>query len=321
MPRRLVAALVAAAACSAALAQDAFPSRPLRIIVPFAAGGSVDISARMVAQPMSDELGQPVVVENRAGAGGRLGGTAVAKAVADGYTLLAGSSGSLTGMEAVTRNPPYSVLKDFTAIALVNVTPMAVVAGPGGKAATLAEFLAAAKAAPGTVGVASAGTGTSNHLAIELLQTVAGVQFLHVPYKGSGQALQDLLAGQVPYMVDQIASSAGHAKQGKLRVLSVMTSQRSSILPEVQTLAELGLPGVEAASFTGILAPAGLPAPIVERLQKAVLAAAAKPQVMQRFREIGADPRALGASAFSEFLKADLERWKGVATKANLILD
>jgi tripartite-type tricarboxylate transporter receptor subunit TctC len=167
----------------------------------------------------------------------------------------------------------------------------------------------------------SSGTGSFAHLGLELFNSMAGIRIVHVPYKGSGQALQDLLAGQVPYMVDQIASSAGHARQGRLRVMAVMTGARSSILPEVQTLAELGIAGVEAASFTGILAPAGLPQPVLERLLRATLAAAAKPHVVQRFREIGADPRALGGAEFSQFLKSDLERWKGVAAKANIALD
>ena len=316
-PSAIKAVLAALVCLPFACAAQEFPNRPLRIIVPFAAGGSVDISTRMIAQPMSEELGQPVVVENRAGAGGRVGALAVAQAAPDGYTLLAGS-GALTVTEAVTRPPPYIVLQAFTPIALANVMPMALVAGPGGKAATLAEFVAAGKAAPGSIGVASAGAATSNHLAIELMQSVAGAQFLHVPYKGSGQALQDLLAGQVPYMVDQIASSAGHVRQGKLRVLGVMTAARSSILPDVPTFAELGFPGVEAASFTGVLGPAGLPRPVLERLQKAVLVAAGKPQVVQRFREIGADPRAMGAAEFTQFLRAEVERWKGVATKASI---
>lgn len=301
-------------------AQD-YPNRALRIIVPFAAGGSVDISTRLVATAISQDLGQPVVVENRAGAGGRIGATAVAKSPADGYTLLAGSSGSLTAMEAVAKDMPYLVLRDFVPVALVNVTPMAVVVGPGSAATTYAELIAMARAKPGTIGIASAGLGTSNHLAIELLQSVAGVRFLHIPYKGSGQALTDLLSGQVPVMVDQIASSMNHVRSGKLRVFAVMTSARSSVLPEIPTLKELGLDGVEAASFTGILAPAGLPPAILDRLQRAVLKAATTPEVVQRFKELGADPRALGPAEFLAFIRTDLERWKAVAAKAAISID
>ncbi|MEO8202829.1 MAG: tripartite tricarboxylate transporter substrate binding protein [Betaproteobacteria bacterium] len=304
----------------AASAQD-YPVHAVRIIVPFAAGGSVDISTRLVATALSQELGQPVVVENRAGAGGRIGALAVAKSAPDGYMLLAGSSGSLTAMEAVARDLQYRVLRDFTPVALLNVTPMAIVVGPGSSATNYAELIAGAREKPGAIGIASAGLGTSNHLAIELLQTVAGVKFMHIPYKGSGQALTDLLSGQVPVMVDQIASSVNHARNGKLRVLAVMTSTRSSVLPDVPTLKELGVSGVEAASFTGILAPVGLPAGVLDKLQRAVLKSASKPEVILRFKELGADPRAMGPVEFLEFLKTDLERWKAVALKSSISIE
>jgi tripartite-type tricarboxylate transporter receptor subunit TctC len=320
---RLIAvagAVVLAAQLAAASAED-YPNRAIRVVVPFAAGGSVDISTRLVAAGLSEDLGKPVVVENRVGAGGRIGAEAVATSAPDGYTLLAGSSGSLTGMEAVAKNLRYRVLRDFTPVALINVTPMAVVVGPGSPAKSFGELVAMAKAKPGSIAIASAGLGTSNHLAIELLQTVAGIQFMHVPYKGSGQALTDLLSGQVPAMVDQIASSINYVRDNKLRVLAVMTATRSSVLPEVRTLKELGLDGVEAASFTGILGPAGLPPAIRDRLERAVLKAAAKPEVVQRFKDLGADARPLGSAEFQQFLKSDLERWKNVASKAGISIE
>lgn len=304
----------------AAGAQD-YPTHSIRIIVPFAAGGSVDISTRLIATALTEDLGQAVVVENRVGAGGRIGATAVAKSPADGYTLLAGSSGSLTAMEAVARNLQYSVLRDFAPVALINITPMAVVVGPGSTAATFAELVAQAKLKPGSIGMGSAGLGTSNHLAIELLQSVAGVKFLHIPYKGSGQALSDLLSGQVPTMVDQIASSMNHVRNNKLRILAVMTPTRSTVLPDAPTLKELGYDGVEAASFTGILAPVGTPPAILDRLQRAVLKSATRPEVVQRFKELGADPRAIGSAEFLAFLKTDLERWKAVAAKASISIE
>jgi tripartite-type tricarboxylate transporter receptor subunit TctC len=310
-----------ALACAGAVAADVFPDRPIRIIVRFAPGGSVDISARVLAVPMAEELGQSVVVENRVGAGGRIGAASVAKAAPDGYTLLAGSSGSLTAMEAVAKEMPYHVLQNFVPITLVNITPMAVVAGRGSSVRDLGELLKAAKASPGTIGVGSAGLGTSNHLAIELLQSVSGAKFLHVPYKGSGQALADLLGGQIPIMVDQIASSLGYVKQKQLRVLAVMSDTRSPFLPDVPSTAELGLPGVDAASFTGILAPQGLPESIRARLEAAVLKAASRPDVIQRFRDLGAEPRALGTSAFSAFLQSDLKKWQGVAAQAKLSIE
>lgn len=320
---RLSAALAAVAFALlpfAAGAQD-YPTHPIRIIVPFAAGGSVDISTRLIATALTEDLGQAVVVENRVGAGGRIGATAVAKSAADGYTLLAGSSGSLTAMEAVAKNLQYSVLRDFAPVALINITPMAVVVGPGSTATTFAELVAQAKQKPGSIGMGSAGLGTSNHLAIELLQSVAGVKFLHIPYKGSGQALSDLLSGQVPTMVDQIASSMNHVRNNKLRILAVMTPARSTVLPDAPTLKELGYEGVEAASFTGILAPVGTSPAILDRLQRAVLKSATRPEVTQRFKELGADPRAIGSAEFLAFLKTDLARWQAVAAKASISIE
>jgi tripartite-type tricarboxylate transporter receptor subunit TctC len=321
--RSFVRAIAAGVAFPATLvrAADAFPSRPLRIIVPFAPGGSVDISARVLATPLSEELGQSVVVDNKAGAGGRIGASTVARAAPDGYTLLAGSSGSLTAMEAVAKSMPYHVLQSFVPLTLINITPMAVVAGPGSPAKSLPELIAAAKANPGKIGVGSAGLGSSNHLAIELLQAVSGTKLLHVPYKGSGQALTDLLGGQIPIMVDQIASSLAYVKQGQLRVLAVMSDKRSPFLPNVPCTAELGLPGCEAASFTGILAPTGLPEPVRAKLESAIIKVSSRPDVVQRFTELGAEPRALGTAAFSAFLQSDLKKWQEVAAKAQISIE
>jgi tripartite-type tricarboxylate transporter receptor subunit TctC len=321
--RSFVRAIAAGVAFPATLvrAAETFPARPLRIIVPFAPGGSVDISARVLAAPLSEELGQSVVVDNKTGAGGRIGASAVAKSAPDGYTLLAGSSGSLTAMEAVAKSMPYHVLQNFVPLTLINITPMAVVAGRGSTAKDLHELLAQAKANPGKIGVGSAGLGSSNHLAIELLQAVSGARFLHVPYKGSGQALTDLLGGQIPIMVDQIASSLGYVKQGQTRVLAVMSDKRSPFLPDVPCTAELGLPGCEAASFTGILAPTGLPEPVRARLEAAIIKVSSRPEVVQRFKDLGAEPRALGTSAFSAFLQSDLKKWQEVAAKAQISIE
>lgn len=303
------------------LAAETFPDRPLRIIVPFAAGGSVDLSARILAVPLGEELGQPVIVENRPGAGGRIAAAAVAKAPADGYTLLAGSSGSLTAMEAVAKEMPYHVLQNFVPVTLINITPMAVVAGRASTARSLPDLLKAAREKPGTIGIGSAGLGTSNHLAIELFQFVSGVKLLHVPYKGSGQALTDLLGGQIPLMADQIASSLAYVKQRQLTVLAVMSDTRSPFLPDVPCTAELGLPGVQAASFTGILAPAGIPEAVRVRLEAATMKAASRPDVVQRFKELGAEPRAIGTEGFSSFLRTDLKKWQDVAVKAKIQIE
>jgi tripartite-type tricarboxylate transporter receptor subunit TctC len=304
-----------------AKAEDAYPSRTIRIIVPFAAGGSVDISARIVANFLFEELGQSVIVENRAGAAGRVGAEAVFRSPADGYTLLAGSSGSLTALEAVSKTLPYEVERDFVPVAQLNVTPMAIIAGPRSNVRSFDELVKAAKAEPGTIAVASAGIGSSNHLAIELIQLKFGIKFLHIPYKGSGQALTDVLAGHIPFMVDQIASSIGYIHGDQLTAIAVMSSARSSQLPEVPTLNELSKQQVEASSFTGILARNGTPPKILARLEQAIVKVASRPEVQTRFDELGADPRVTNAAEFADYIRADLARWKDVAQKADIVID
>ncbi len=300
---------------------DEYPNKPIRIIVPFAPGGSVDISARTIAPLLAAELGQSVYVENRVGAGGKAGASYVAKSTPDGYTLLAGSSGSLTAMEAVSKNLTYDVLADFYPIALMNVTPMAIVIGPSARFTNFSDFVKYAKDNPGQIGVGSAGIASSNHLAIELLQAVVGIKLLHVPYKGSGQALVDLLSGQIPVMVDQVTSSISYVKDRRLTAIAMMTPNRSSAMPSVPTLKELGYEGVDAASFTGILAPTGISVIVAEKLQQAVLKVASNPAVIKRFQELGAEPKALNSLEFQKYLKIDSERWKAVASKANILLD
>lgn len=325
MKRRTLAAVLAIASgiifSGSAVSAEPFPSRALKVVVPFAPGGNVDIGARTVANMLAEELGKPVVVENRTGAGGLVGARSVATAAPDGYTLLAGSSGSLTALEAITKNMPFSVERDFTPIALLNLAPMAVIVGPGSKAANFAQLLVEAKAQPGTLCMASAGTGSSNHLAIELLQTVTGAKFLHVPYKGSGQALADVLAGHCPTMIDQVTSSVSYVRRGQLRALALMMPTRSSQLPDVPTMKELGYDAAEAAAFTGILAPAGLPADVAAVLERAVLKAANRPEVTRRFLELGAEPRVIGSSEFRRFIETDLARWKNVAQRANISVE
>lgn len=322
--RRLIKAFGAsllAAPLSVARAEDAFPTRPVRLVVPFAPGGSVDISARIVANYLQQELGQPVVVENRTGAGGRVGATMVAASPADGYTLLVGSSGSLTALEAIAKKLSFQLERDFVPIAQLNITPMVVEVGRGSEANTFAELIAAAKAKPSTIGIASAGVGSSNHLAIELLQSVTGATFLHVPYKGSGQAVADLLAGHVPAMVDQIASSISYIREKQFRALAVMSPTRSLLLPDVPSMKDLGFDGVQAASFTGILAPTGTPPKVLDKLERAIIKVASLPDVAKRFGELGADPQVIGSVEFGKFLKTDLARWKAVAQKANISIE
>ena len=315
------AASLAAVACLAQAAQTDFPTRPIRLIVPFAAGGSVDISSRILAVPLTQILGQQVIVDNRAGAGGTIGGSMVAKATPDGYTLFAGSSGSLTANRAVYSNLPFDSLRDFVPISMINVTPMVVITHPSLPVNTLKEFIELARAQPGKVIMASAGIGTSNHLALELFQSMAGVKFLHVPYKGAGSVYADLVGGQVQCMVDQLAGSIGYIQSGKLKALAVATLNRSGVLPNVPTADEAGVKGYEAASFTGVLAPTGTPQATLDRLYAAVVLAARTPAVTERFRELAADPKTTTPAEFTQYMRNDIAKWQKVAQMANIKLD
>ena len=220
---------------ASALAQD-FPARPIRIMVPWAPGGNVDITARTIAPALSEILGQPVVVENRPGAGGMIGSASVAKGAADGYTLLLGSSGTITVAPALSRNPSYDPIKDFALVGPIHSVPIVLTASAKVPIRSYKEFLTQAQARPGQVSVASAGTGSSNHLAIELLGRQAGVKLNHIPYKGSGPALTDLVGGQVDAMMDQLTASLPHIKEGRIRALAVTSRQRSAQQPDVPTL-------------------------------------------------------------------------------------
>ncbi len=325
MRRVLCAAMLVAASFIATVIQAAqrfdYPTRPVRLIVPFATGGSVDISSRILAGPLSEILGQQIVVDNRAGASGSIGANMVAKAAPDGYTLLAGSSGSVTANRAVYSKLPYDSLRDFVPISMINVTPMVVVTYAGLPVTSIRDLIELARTQPGKVTVASAGIGSSNHLALELFQSMVGAKYLHVPYKGTGAAYTDLIGGQVQVMFDQIASSIGHIHNSKLRALAVTSMNRSTVLPNIPTLDESGVKGYDAASFTGILAPAGTPQGIVNRLYEAVVKAARLPAVTERFRELAADPKTTTQQEFAQFMRDDIAKWQKVAQMANIKLD
>jgi len=323
MSMRVTTALALALLTPAAIAAEKaeYPTRPIRLIVPFAPGGSVDISSRIVAAPLSEILGQQVVVDNRAGGGGSIGATLVAKGAADGYTLLAGSSGSVTANPALYSKLPYDPNRDFAPISMINVTPMAIITHPSVTVTSVKDLVALARSQPGKITMASAGTGSSNHLAIELFQLTSGAKVLHVPYKGSGAALAELVGGQVQTMIDQIASSIGYVRDGRLRILAVTSLNRSGVLPNVPTADETGLKGYEAASFTGILAPAGTPKPVVDKLHAAVVKAATLPAVTAKFKDMAADPKTTTPAEFSTFIRNDIAKWKKVTSAANLRLD
>ena len=309
------------AACGAATQAQEFPNRPVRIVVPWPPGGNVDITARTLAPALAEALGQQVIVDNRAGAGGTIGTAAVAKSAPDGYTLLLGSSGTVTSGPAVFKNLPYDPLKDFVAIGPIQSVAIVLTAAPKAPAQNYAEYAARARANPGQVSVASAGNGSSNHLAIELLMRQANLRLLHVPYKGSGPAITDLLGSQVESMMDQLTASIEHIRNGRLKALAISSKQRSAQLPNVPTFDELGVKGYEAATFTGIFAPAGVPPAVAEKLHAALKKAMANEAVRERYRSMGVEIMDMGQPEFAAYVRADFEKWRSLAREANIVIE
>lgn len=301
-------------------AQD-FPNKPVRIVVPFAPGGNVDITARTLAAPLGDILGQQVIVENRPGGGGMVGTTQVIKGPADGYTLVLGSSSTISVAPATTRNPPYDPTRDLAVVGPIQSVPLVLSASAKGSIASYRDFAARAQAQPGRLPVASAGTGTSNHLAIEMLMKQSGLQVVHVPYKGSGPALIDVVGGQVDTMMDQLTASIQHIKEGRLRALAVTTRKRSALLPDVPSLAELGLKDFDNSTFTGLFAPAGTPRPVLDKLSAALARVLAQPAVRERFAALGVEMIDLDARAFEAYVKRDFENSRAIARDSNIVLE
>ena len=318
--RSIYLGLCVAAFTTFAAAQD-FPSKPVRIVVPWPPAGNVDITARTVAPALGEALGQQVIVENRAGAGGRIGTEAVARSAPDGYTLLLGSSGTVTAGPAVWKTLNFDPLKDFVAIGPIQSVPIVLTVAPKTPAATYADYVALAKAKGGQLSIASAGNGSSNHLAIELLMRQANLKLLHVPYKGSGPALTDLIGSQVESMMDQLTASIGHIREGRIRAIAISSLKRSPLLPDVPTLDELGVKGYEATTFTGIFAPAGTPAAVVERLSKALHAAMARDDVRERYRTMGVDVMDMSQPDFAAFVRTDFQKWQKVAHDGNISVE
>jgi tripartite-type tricarboxylate transporter receptor subunit TctC len=303
-----------------AAAQD-FPNKPVRIVVPWPPGGNVDITARTVQSALGDALGQQVIVENRPGAGGTLGSAQVAKSAPDGYTLMLGSSGTVTNAPAVYKNIAYDPVKDLTAVGPIQSVPMVLTVAPKTPVSNWVEFLSYIKTKNAPVSVASAGNGSSNHLAIELLMRQANLQLLHVPYKGSGPAITDLLGSQVDAMMDQMTASIGHIRDGRLRAIAVTWKARSPQLPNVPTLDELGVKGFEVSTFTGIFGPAGMPPAVVDRLHAALRKALSVDSVREKYRSMGVEIMDLGQAEFAAYVKADFEKWRAVARERNIVVE
>ena len=313
--RHLLAALLCAGApltmlAPAAHAQaTAWPSKPVRWVVPFPPGGAMDAIARTLGERASAELGQPFVIENKPGAGGNIGAETVAKAPADGHTIMITSIGMATN-KPLYGKLRYDPVKDFAPVSLLAVVPnVLVVNSTQPQVKSVADLIAAAKKAPGQLSYASAGNGTSIHLAGEMFTSLTGVEMLHVPYKGSGPAVSDLLGGQVNYMFDSITSASAHLQSGKLRALAVTTAKRSKALPDVPTMAEAGVAGYDVSPWFAVFAPAGTPKAIVDRLNKVLVAAMKEPAVAERLATIGAEPVGSSPDALAKHLERESLMW------------
>jgi len=320
MMQRFLSVLALALLSTFVTAQE-FPNRAVRIVVPWPPSGNVDITARTIAPALGEALGQQVIVENRAGAGGTIGSTAVVRSPADGYTLLLGSSGTVTVAPAVFKTIAYDPLKDLTTIGAIQFVPLVLTAATKTPVASFAEFVVYSRAKPGQVSIASAGNGSSNHLAIELLMRQAKLQLVHVPYKGSGPAITDLLGSQVETMMDQLNASIGHIREGRMKALAVTSRSRSPSLPNVPTLDEVGVAGYEASTFTGLFGPAGIPPAVSEKLYGALRKALANDGVRERFRSMGVDIAELSQAEFAAYVRADFEKWRTVAREAGIVVE
>ena len=320
----LLAAAMALAAWPAAHAQAPganWPNKPIRWVVPFPPGGAMDAIARTLGEKAGQALGQPFVIENKAGAGGNIGAEFVARQPADGYTLMITSIGMATN-KPLYGKLSYDPIKDFAPVSLLAVVPNVLVTNatqPDVKTAT--DVIAAARKAPGKLTYGSAGNGTSIHLAGEVFNSLAQIDMLHIPYKGSGPAVADLLGGQINYMFDSITSARPHIQSGKLRALGVTTAKRSATLPNVPTLAEAGLPGYEVSPWFAVFMPAGTPAPIVNKLNAALRDAMKQPDVVARFETIGAEPVGSTPAELARHLTRESERWAKLITERNIKLD
>lgn len=298
-----------------------WPQKPVKLIVPFPAGGGTDIIGRVVGNKLGDLLKQPVIVENKPGAGGNLGVDAAAKSAADGYTMVLGQTSNLAINPSLYKSLPYDPVKDLITVALLADAPLVMVVGQESKFKTLAEVIAAAKAKPDSLTFGSPGSGTVAHLSGELLQAAAGVKFSHIPYKGSAQALQDLMGGRIDVFMSSVPTALAQIKGGKLRAIAVSAPARSPALPDVPTITEAGVKGVEAATWFGILVPANTDAKIVERLNKELNAALQAPEVREKIAAEGGGPIGGTAEKFAALLKSELPMWAKVVKDSGATVD
>jgi len=314
-------ALAALAACAAGASAQGFPSKQVRIIVPQAPGGASDALSRIIAAKLGEKWGQQVIVENRAGAGGNIGTAEAAKAPADGHTLLLGYIGTNAINPSLYRNLPWDPIRDFVPVATLAAVPFVVVVNPGLAVNTTQELIASARTASAKLTYSSAGNGSVNHLLGEMFNSAAGVKMMHIPYKGAGAALADLIGGQVQVSFTSMPSVIGHIKGGKLRAIAVTSRARSETLPELPTLAESGLPGFDVNPWFGLFAPAATPAAIVNQLNREINELLATADVRARFAGQGAVPLASSPAEFAALLKQDIEKWAVVVKDSGAKID
>ena len=323
--RLLITAAAVAFAPLPALAQSAWPNKPVRIVVPFAPAGTTDILARALAPELSRAFGQPFIIENKPGAGGNLGADLVAKS-GDGHTLLMGTVGTHAINPALYARMPYDHVKDFVPVTLVAGVPNVLVMNPAKAEAlgikSVPDLIRVAKASPGKLNMASSGNGTSIHLAGERFKSMTGTYLVHFPYRGSGPALLDLIGGNMDLMFDNLPSAMPHIKAGKIKALAVTSAERSAALPELPTVAEAGpLKGFEASSWFGLLAPAGTPAEVVNRLQQETAKALATPALKERLQAQGAVPSGMSPADFTKFIAAETKKWAAVVKASGATVD
>lgn len=315
------AALLPLFGSAAAWAQDKWPSKPISYIVPFPAGGTTDILGRLIGQKLGAALGTTIVIENKGGAGGSVGSEVAARAPADGYTLLGGTISSHAINVSLYPKLGYDPIKSFSPVVLIGSNPVVLIVKADSPYKTLQDVLAAAKAKPKTISSASAGNGTSQHMTLELLGFKSGTQFVHVPYKGSGPAIQDVIGGQVDMMFDTTVVAGPHIQSGKVRAIAVSSAKRLESLPNVPTIAESGVPGFEVVSWQGIFVPAGTPKPIIDRLHAEIMKILQTTEMQDRLKSLGMQPSSMTPDQVAAFQKAEVEKWAQVIKAAGIKLE
>jgi tripartite-type tricarboxylate transporter receptor subunit TctC len=298
-----------------------YPTKPLRLVVPFAPGGSTDIFARLIAERAQGPLGLPVVVENRAGAAGNIGADAVARSAPDGYTLLMATTGVMAINNALYKNMTYDAAKDLEPVLFVASITNVLIVPPDFPAKSVAELIALAKKEPGKLSFASSGAGSSTHMSAELFKSLSGTDLLHIPYKGSGQALPDLMSGRVSMMFENAPGAVSHIKAGKVRALAQTGSKRTASMPDLPTVAESGVPGYESLSWSGIAVPAGTPRAVVDRLNRDFNSVLATAEMRQKLAEQGAETIGGPPEAFAQHIRAEREKWSRLIREKNIVVN